>query len=413
MLSLLFYQQGDKMINTSSLLGRYWISSISRLPMFYQPGSLINGMMCGDTGEEFFPVSYRVWTGRNICIHNFHKYKLEIETSNSSEQPCDTVGVSDTQFDIHNVKQCAARFFPIYMRCPSGCYLFVQSINELFKTNSIVEVGGVPYSDVVTPYEFCKLIADLCCVDLMPHDPILDSVARIQQDWLITELIACAQTGDVGGAIFESMLNDFSTLTSSSYIEILKVFTGVRTTMDISALLNPYGSIPSDVSEMCNRNFENGKFKAIGDYLNKGNLLPTFSHEISCSPIELQSPTGRWLSGVFMNPSSDYHFTIRGDYRDCSDYYITECKVRRNFEWFNTRVSQDARQLLDRIPISFDISKYGEQDYIAERSWLEDVVVRKPKTNEIILYLDLVVWILACAEGLINKAILSNASTMY
>ena len=409
------------MINTSTLLGRYWISSISRLPMFYEPGTIVSGMMSGDTGDEFFPASYRLWAGRDIRIlDGLYKYKLEIAMTGSS-QMCEIIGLSDVQFTIHNVRSVAGRFYPIYMHNENGCYVFVQTINDMFKASCqtasendwmVVSDGNIPSCGVITPFKFCKSIADLCCVDLMPHDPILDCVANIRQDWLLTELIACAQTGDVGGEIFESTVRDFGKLMQSPFIEILKMFTGVRTTMDICNLLNPYGSVPSDVSEMCNRNFDNGAFDAIKKELINNEVLPVFTYEINCSPVESQSFVGRWLTGIFMHPASDFKFTIRADYRDCSDYYVSNCEVKRNFKWYNTQTSQDIRQLLDRIPISFDISKYGEHDYIAQRSWLEDVVIRDPDTDSIVLYIDLVVWVLACAECLINDAILSNVSTM-
>ena len=133
------------MIRTSETLGGYWISSISRLPMFYKPGTIISGMMCGDTGEEFFPVQYRIWTGRDIQILNgIHKYKLEIGMTGSN-QACEIVGIGDVPFTMQNIKSVPGKFYPIYMRYPNGCYLFTTCIDRMFKElNMVITADTMP-----------------------------------------------------------------------------------------------------------------------------------------------------------------------------------------------------------------------------------------------------------------------------
>ena len=384
-----------------------WISSIVQLPNFYKPGTILAGAMYADADatERYLPFQLQVWQNRDIRIlDDLYKYKLEISSTNGYVGYF--VGLSTTKFNITNVADASIDenwFFPIYMHIGGTCVLFVDAINKLFRRAPALISSQPETSDVISPAELILTVAELSCMDV-PCNQVLTDLAYIRRDDSVVSLIMNSTVDMMSSSTGEAMVNRYM-LTVHNTPNLVQQIRKIRCIGHLRLFMNPYGSVPSDIAAVCMMN--TARFDEIAQHLQKQDALPVFSQEINLTEPEDFSLVGRWLSGIFMQPYSDYQFPLRVDMRDCSDLYAKKCNVYDGFKSSFDRIN-DARHFLDCVGMSFSFGAEDGKEYIAQRSWLEDVVVRDPATNEIVLYLDLIPWILACADGLINRAVISK-----
>ena len=138
-----------------------FISSIVELPLFYEPKTILYGSMFGTTEEIYEPVPIEVRQGRDIeIIPGLTKYKVEVTIGN---EHAEMVGIALQRFDPNNILNdefSRIPFFPIYIHSYRTCYLFIESINDLFRCSNMV-CSPIGTNQVTSAMEVIRRIDDL------------------------------------------------------------------------------------------------------------------------------------------------------------------------------------------------------------------------------------------------------------
>lgn len=379
-----------------------WISSVVQLPNFYPVGSILKGFTTFKTFDGEADMDYPTYAGRDIRIlPGVYKYKLEFRCNDNI---FDVVGLSYAQFNIGDLyarRSLEYKFFPIYIHAGDKCFLFINSINDLFGTSpSIIATPSDIPPNVISPIEVIKTIADYSCVDLGDTIDQMD-IGNIRRDHSVSELISQGMNSyAIMPPLYDGMIGQYN-IRSSNLPPGARELSFVRCVGHLTRFLNPYGSVPSDIATMCYQMAS--KYNEIADTLQRGNILPYESSEINYVADEDRSFAGRWINGVFMQPYSDFEFELMSGVDAVADLYAKRTHVYDNFRSSFDRFNNDAKDMLMYLPACFDIGPTNRK-LIAQRTWLEDITVRDINTKDIVLYVDIVWWVLACAEGLVNKA---------
>ena len=397
-----------------------WISSIVQLPNFYPPGSKILGEMYGETGEEYYPISrMKIWQGRNLVIPgNLFKYKVEIRCN---DLVYDLVGLSTadglTMQELYSGNRCNESFFPIYICAYNECLLFINSINDLFHTPWLFNcsTGDANIKGVTSPLGLIKELHYLCDwvqpEDLIARYGVADEhlvFSRINRQFSIPTIVSLALSGD-------SM--DHACKTGTTLRDMITKFTppkvpdgvynmhAIRRVFDLTRFVNPYGAMPSDIAMSCMSMMQT-KYDEVRRELENGCCFPFYSEEINLYEPEESSLVGRWLTGIFQQPFSDFSFVYSFEEFGTADEFLQRIKTRGDFTKTFERFTE--RDLMSYLDIAFNLRKCFTDRCLVQRSWLEDIVIRDMITGKIRVYIDMIPWILACAEGLINTTIVDN-----
>ena len=377
-----------------------WISSVVQLPNFYPIGSVLKGFTVFRTFDGETEMDFPTYAGRAISIlPGVFKYKLEFRCN---DNVFDVVGLSDAQFtigDLYSGHLAELKFFPIYMHADVDCYLFLSSINDLFSTSpSIIATPSNIPAAVISPIEVIMTVAEYSCCDLCA---IVDQteICSVRRDHSVATLIADGMNACTMPDLNENMINQYnipySKLPPGAY-----ALSHVRCVGQLARFLSPYGAIPSDIAVMCHQMLP--RYGEIATKLQQNNILPYESSEINYVADEDRSFAGRWIDGVFMQPYSDFEFEVRSGADAVADLYAKRTHVYDNFRTSFDRFSLESKDMLMYLPACFDLGPTNRQ-LVAQRTWLEDITVRDINTKDIVLYVDIVWWVLACAEGLINR----------
>jgi hypothetical protein len=144
--------------------------------------------------------------------------------------------------------------------------------------------------------------------------------------------------------------------------------------------------------------------------LHQNNAIPQACSDIDYAGDTELSITGKWLTGIFTAQSSDMEFTLnmRGDVSSkLADLYARTTDLTDNFKksWTLLRYTKDYLHYLEH---SFSLFKYNLPSLLVKRSWMDDLTISDPSTGRILLYVDLVFWMIASADGLINASVLDD-----
>lgn len=388
------------MIHHASNGSACWISSIVQLPNFYPVNSVLKGFNVQRTYDGDVEMTFPIYANRDIRIlPGLNKYKIEFRCN---DDIYDIVGLSDAVFTIQDLyvkRFLEYRFYPIYMHAGTQCYLFTESINALFRDFPAFIATPSNISPIVTtPIDIIKTVADYNCIDLALQIEQRD-ICNVRRDDSISTIISMS----LGGCCMPG----FNDGTLAAYnIPIARLPPGaylvskVRQVADLTWFLSPYGSVPSDIAAVC---FQmSSKFNEIATMLQSRNVLPYESAEINYCADEDGSFAGRWIAGVFAQPYSDFEVELKSGVDAIADLYAKRIHVYDDFKTSFDRFSNSSRDLLMYLPACFDLGTVN-RTLLAQRTWLEDITIRDIITKDIILYVDIVWWVLACAEGLINK----------
>ena len=396
-----------------------WISSIVQLPNLYDLSDRLQGLQTTygideNTGEP--TPETLMYTGRNLArVAVVYKYKLGFAISHNGSRPhiVEVIGISNIDFDARSIMSIEVNqglFFPIYMKSGSNCYLFVESINDLLKEpGSILDSDLALTGQVMSPatllsevleYRYDKSISR----DTNTELELLKKFSSVDRPDNVIDLIY--------SGLMERNLDDLYIRYLNPLHAIPRVFydfANVRTVGHLKHFLSPYGQVPSDIAARCmgiSKNLpylDNLRYK-----LHITNAIPTVSTDVNYSGDYELSITGKWLAGIFMAESSDMEFTMQinpavGD--KIADLYARTTDVSHNFHksWELLRWSKDYLYFLDT---AFALFQYKKPQLLVNRSWLEDLIIRDPDTKEILIYVDMVFWMIACSSGLINKSVL-------
>ena len=387
-----------------------WIASVTKLPNFYDPGTIISCMFCGETGEEYFPISrMKVYQGRDIRIpFSFNKYKLEMQCMDTRY---DIVGLSDapyiTMSDIQSNRLKQYRFFPVYIHAGNDCLLFTESINDYFAmTGSASLHDPLATSAITSTAGIIDKIDELINGSLRHQGIITDdniALSNVKRNISIPALAMMIATGDTSP--YSSDVVDYHQaimqLLPPQTPDTVKLFSNVRQCSDLRFFVNQYYGLSTDIANAAI--FDESRFTHIRDTLIKNDALPLYSEEINLWECDYESFVGRLLNGVFGIAENNFVFTMNKS----NDFEVAEfCQtvnVRGDFQ--KSFAKMENKNLLYYLHAAFDLNKRSNYNrFTVTRSWYEDLVVKEPDTGKIILYIDLVPWMLAGAEGLINLA---------
>lgn len=404
----------------SNVPSRCWISSIVELPNLYTPMDVIRACqhtftVDDDTGEYDTSGLYHsnVYQGRDLCnLANVHKYKLEMVITREIGTPVcnvEVVGVSNAYFNNTNVMSKEVEeglFYPIYMKFNDECYLFVESISEFLK-----EPGGILASD---PVLTGSVISPLTLIDYaltLSQGPeskksYRSAFTNIERRDTIPEIIYCCMVGERMDDMYQTYYEPCN-LVPAPFNEFAKV----RKVGHLKYFLSPYGCVPSDVAMRCmymmsdHAELEHYMFE-----LHQNNAIPQSCADINYAGDTELSITGKWLTGIFTAQSSDMEFTLdmRGDVSSkLADLYAKSTDLTDNFKksWTLLRYTKDYLHYLEH---GFSLFKYNLPSLLVKRSWMDDLTISDPATGKILLYVDLVFWMIASADGLINASVLDD-----
>ena len=394
-----------------------WISSIVRLPNLYLPTDTINGLQVtsGTDDEGNINSDYNQYIGRSLCnMSNVHKYKLEFTTLSIDGRThlVEIVGLSNIPFDSRSILSPDVNeglFFPIYLKSGENCFLFISSINDLFKEPGCILKSDFEKTGVVMSTS--SLIGNVMDKVVwggygygQPNKIDNSGFSPINRTDSIQELIYCAMT--------ESNLDDFYIKYEQPLESIPTQFTEfakVRTVGHMKHFLSPYGCVPSDIAARCMFICNNSDMINNLSYtLHSKNAIPNECADVSYVGDDEIGITSKWLTGLFEADVSDLEFALPIScisQVQVADLYARTTDVNFDFHksWELMRHSKD---YLYYLTTGFALFKYGKPQLLVNRSWLEDLTIKDPDTNEILLYIDLVFWILACAGGLVNASVL-------
>ena len=393
---------------------RCYISSIVELPMFYEPGSIFYGSMFGTTTEVYEPIIFEVEQGRNIQIPSgFTKYKIEL---NCNGDMAWVVGVALHPFNPNNIlseEVGAIPFFPIYIHAGRRCYLFIESINDLFDKTGMV-CSNIGTNRVMSPMQLIRSIDD--CVGPVGDDMCYDvRYAHIgMQHRLLEFIMSCLSktaSASWNGQDENRDLRSMYGILDDAIPLSIQFLGNVRYVAQLRPFLNPYGNVPSDIAMAAITTVRNN-YNQIKEMLRANDALPDRVGDIYMTEPEDMSFTGRWLSMIFEHEMSDFQFPIRKNERDISDVYARECHVYDGFRHSFSRLTNwnDLSSCLMSSLLFGNAIQDG--DATVQRSWLEDIVIRD-SSGKVVRYADIVLLVLACAESLINEKISTQIETLF
>lgn len=385
-----------------------WISSIVQLPMFYEVGATLYGTMNAMTSDLYEPLMFNVVQGRDIEIKpGFTKYKIELCINGEIDE---VVGIALAPFDPNGIMSdefASIPFFPVYIHCGRECYLFMESINDLFRASGIV-CSQAGTNSVVSAMDVIKRIGQ-CYHSGIENETGYDyRYARLAMHHNLLEFLMLVSypEREVAWGNGETTLHCAYGILDTQIPLSIQLLGNIRYVAQLRPFLNPYGNVPSDIARAAITTVQND-FDRIKETLQLYDALPDKVGDIFSSDPEDFSFTGKWLSLIFQNEFSNFSFPVRQDERNVSDVYLKRCHEYENF-----------RHSFERMYSWNDLSTFLLQslqfhnalnlgDCTVYRSWLEDIVVRDAH-GEIVVYADMVLLILMCAEGLINSAIVDQ-----
>ena len=390
-----------------------WISSIVKLPNFYDPHTVLYGEMQAMTSDLYVPMTACIRQGRNIEIQpGMTKYKLEL---NINDTIADVVCIAMSEFNQDvlqfNHSQDGIPLFPVFIHIGNQCYMFVKAINDMFSATGMVMTDAPSISPyVISPMCFIERIDGLMldsCIDINYYNTDLTGVKRTDQ--IVQLLTACMMNESDKGKILNGLISSYGI----AHINIpheFNLIASIRHVGDLRKFLNPYGSVPSDIAALCRGTVtEDMKYTLV-----EHGCLPTRANDVYSDNAEDFSILGMLLARIYELPMSDFTFPIRLDDRDCFDLYALRCHVYNDFKHSFERIV-DWEAINSCITVAFDLShSSGEfpekaKELKAERTWLEDIVIRDPYGN-ILTYIDMTWWMLACCDGLVNESILDSVT---
>lgn len=380
---------------------RCFITSITQLPMFYRPGTILYGSMFSVTEEVYDPVHLEIIQGRNIEIPNsFYKYKIELMVE---DELCDVICITNGPFDaktIYDPARSMIKVYPIFIHSYRETYLFIEAINDLFADTKMV-VTTVGTDKVMSPMAMLNTLDNLMYPGhLQPyfHDTRYSRVKR--PDTLINILMTAMNSDKpVFDGMSESMENTYGIPDGIIPLEV-QFFGNVRNVFQLRRFLSPYGSMPSDIAQLTTSYLQQN-LDRITDNILAMDVLPDKVSDIYMSEAEDFSYTGRWLSVIYTQPANDFRFDIRTEHEDLSIPYMKAFDVHNGFKQSVDPID-DWVNLMDYLCLSFNLdTRFKGMRLEAQRSWLEDIVI-KDANGRILLYVDMVMWMLACADGLLN-----------
>lgn len=390
------------MVNISLDGSPCWISSIVRLPLFYNPGDILYAEMNAQSTDIYSPYTMTLRQNRNLKIPpHFAKYKLEVRFRDGV---VDVIGASLDPFDPRLISSGDIRnetFYPLFAHMGSECFLFVDSIDAMFREGSMI-VSNEFVKSVISPMELIRRVDNH-----MAHSQLSQhwdtSISKVVRPHSSIELLMEIMNGASGS---DSRLEATYGVSQFVVPEAIKMLGEVRRASQLMRFMHPMGCVPSDIASiaMCQ------DFAQMKNFIDVNGILPRKVNDIYLYEVEDRSPTGEWLSAIYSQPFNDFSFDIRQDILDLSDLYVQHCNVYDDFRHAFWRV-KDWNHLMSCLIMAFNLGKYNiknnETKLHVQRSWLEDLVIKDDNDN-VVLYVDLVMWMLACSNGLINASILET-----
>ena len=400
------------MLNVGPPGSTCWISSVVQLPMFYEPGATLYGTMTGVTSEVYETMQFEVRQNRDITIKpGLTKYKIELCVNGEIDE---IVGISLQPFNpnaIMSEEFAQVKFFPIYAHCGRECYLYIDSINDFFRESGIV-CSAVGSQQITSAMRIIQHLDQF----FRPNNPDTGydfRYARLSMQHRLIEFIMMElniATEAYWGNNETTLRIAYGILDNQLPLS-LQIMGNVRYVAQLRPFLNPYGNVPSDIAKAAIVTVQNN-FDRIKSDLLINDALPDKVGDIFMTEAEDFSYTGKWLSLIFQNEFSDFQFPMRQNDRDVSDVYLRRC---HEYEGFRHSFQQlycwnDLSSCLVHSLQLYEPLERG--DLTVQRSWLEDVVVRDAN-GIIVMYADMVLLILMCAEGLINECIVNQCTCMF
>ena len=388
-----------------------WISSIVQLPEFYEPRDLICGEFAAFTSDLYHPCQMYVRQGRNIRIQEgMTKYKLEVQCPDGV---ADVVCIATRPFfvnDIHNPAYDDICVFPIFIHYGREAFLYIQSINDLFRATSMVECGDPSVSPFVeSPMGFIKRIDDYMMKSCLSTQFDTRYARMIRTDQLVS-LFSSVQCSYSDAEQWRSGVEATYGIESNQVPMWAQIIGEIRNIGMLRRLLNPYGSVPSDVAAMVNQ----AEYYEVKEIMKEHGSIPYRCNDVYQNDAEDFSLVGALLGKIYEIPANSFEFPVRLDDRNCYDLYALKCNVYNDFKHSYERIV-DWSIITSCLTGGFNLdSMSGElpdncKELKAQRTWLEDIVV-KDQNDNILLYVDMTWWILACSDGLINSSVLDSVT---
>ena len=390
-----------------------WVASVTMLPNFYDPETLICGEFCAYMSDLYEPFQMLVRQGRNLFVHDgLSKYKLEVQCRDGV---ADVVCIATMPFDPNNIfnpDYTGIGLYPIYTHFGRNALLYVDSINALFSDTHMVCTDGPGITSAVeSPMGFIKRIDDLQMKSAYSAEYDF-RYARMQRPDQLISLFSSVQNSYSDDSAVRSGLEVSYGITSDHVPMELQIVGEIRNVGMLRQLLNPYGNVPSDIARRCA--FDSVVFDEAAGYLMEHGCLPTRCGDVYQNDAEDFSLVGALLGKIYEIPSNSFEFPVRLDERDCFDLYAMKCNVYNDFKHSFERIN-DWSIITSCLTGGFNLDSMsgefpsGWRELKAQRTWLEDIVVKDPNDN-ILLYIDMTWWILACSDGLINSSVLDSVT---
>lgn len=409
------------------------ITAIVPLPNFHA-SSFLGGCIYGQmsrffTSESdgFLPFDLDVSIGRNLpFIKKLYKYKIYIaenidELLKSSpalilHNPygaavnSEIIFISETPIDMVNLSfDQNGRIYPIYGKYGNGdTILFVPNINRLLTEQFCYTQARDQVLSVATFLDYLDSLAFHSSAfpptgprNFGPRGGVISEFSRIGFSTPLSVLLDPKDETIYGELVTKFAV--FDQQVSREFYSFAKCTSFGQMIPYINSQTNNMNEVRSAALGACLG------WDELGEKLSENGLLFTESPDIK-HPMQFDafSSVGRFISLLDKVGQEDFVFDIRADERNISDMYMIQIDAEKCFERQSARLPS-WYDLGTAACDAFELTaQFGVKDLQVHKSCIEDISITDKHTGELLLYVDLVWWTIACAEGLVNSRITNS-----
>lgn len=392
------------------------IASIVELPnLLWRTDELLAFQQCA-TGdfEEYAPSNILLTQGRNISLGVFAvlptKYRIDFMINNTNHY---LIVMSlerlNTDTLLGMTSGLPTPIYPLYGKIYQRHILFTQRINQFFQATSCCSCSPHTSNQVMSTMDFINSIDHAIGANGEPTlkvgmdgdfpgaSPIIRNDPLME---IMNELLTDLQFSNPWG----NLSQQFRITQEMIPPEIAMVIQGATQSTDLLRFDSPTRRVKSDVQIAVEFSRENWEETSRRIHDDNAVLSQTTDNILPCTP-EDNSRMGLVLGSIADIPAEDFWFDVRSSLMDTSDFYIKKINPYTGFSRTTERL-HGWDTLVHNLIYAVDLlGKFPGTVMVAHKSCLEDLTVYDRRTNKILLYIDLVWWTLASANGLINKGI--------
>lgn len=389
------------------------ISSIIELPNFH--GLIDDVYGCSSVvneGSSSYPENLDLVDGRHLSMGRLsakiypkypYKYRMDLVDGRGgySHIFLISIGHFDPRTFLDENKQ-PTRVYPIYGKVRGKYVLFIDRINEFFKdTECIVAPQSFNGSTVMSTMDYVTTAQT--AIESMPmrNASIAYDCSYVVRDDPYEDILNIALSNISSAENHVGVLNAYGVLLGLMSPEIQMIYKFLKSSDDLRRFDSPLRRSRSDVQIAVEAALpfwpDIDRQLHVEDRIFKQSTDSRVPH--SLDGLGFMEKT---LNAIYQMDVEDFWFDIRPDPKDISDFYIKKINPYTGFSKVTSRMTSWSDLIFDLIYATDLIGRFPDTLMMAHRSCLEDLTIYDKTTNQILLYIDLVWWVLAAAPGLIN-----------